>query len=120
MNSSMFTELLLQQYEKINPLFQKENMENNLFVDFYNIIGDEELQQNVDEFKKYIDSNSDYIKLIVTNNDNKIFKQPIILLIYYSFKRWCNRTINNWPYSSKTLNDVLHGFGISSDILYDI
>lgn len=74
---------------------------------------------NKNDFNKYIVDNKQIFNYLIWNTNHNMLSQPVILLISYSLHKYCNNTIENWPFSYDALNDVLEGLGYSSDILFD-
>ena len=96
-------------YKKINIPQTEEKLTNSIFDSYKEDISKvkiEEIQQFLNKYK--------FIKDIINDRYNKklLYRQPIVLLIYYMAKTKHNNTWNKWPFTHEQIKQIYIDLGI--------
>ena len=73
---------------------------------------------DVDDFKEFINSedfNGVIYSIKKNYNENLIFRQPIIILLFYLVENYEIKTRKNWPFTEDKLEPIYIGLGKSFD-----
>lgn len=112
-------ETVLDQYRKFYPGYVLRDKDRDEIKEFVQSNGKLSDSFNKSDFIKYVSINRNSLSNILNTKDRGSLNNPVILLISYSLHKWCNVTIDNWPFSYERLKDTLRVLGYSTDLLYD-
>lgn len=94
--------------------YEYESKINSLIFDSYSMLIDTVNVKNIIDY--YSDSNNSYIfSKIKERNDILLYKQPLILLLYFLCEKYEYKTKELWPISSEFIRPIYMDLGISFD-----
>ncbi|GAA0861683.1 RelA/SpoT domain-containing protein [Paraclostridium tenue] len=110
-NYSDLLEKLTEYYRSFAPIDTPDENINNLIIDSYRDFLDKNIYEKI---KTFIDSKKSIKKKILQNQEIKlIYKQPVILLVYYLIKYNRKAVYRDWPLTEDCLIPLYNDLGIS-------
>jgi len=103
---------LIKLFQTIKPSFSEQQLEYDMSEIMLDIINIEEV--TIDLIQNMTQRNHEYIEHI-SLTDNKLFNQPIVLIVLYLFINKRLYLKDNWPFSDKALEDLYFCLGVSND-----
>lgn len=103
---------LIRLFQSIKPDFTEQQLDFEMSETIMDLIDIDAI--SIEKIENMIHRDTDYIECI-KHVDNILFNQPIILIITYLFINRRSFINEEWPFSSKALEDLYFYFGVSYD-----
>lgn len=100
-------------YSTFVPGFNKTNVDTRLSDTVFELL--KSIPVDIADVSKFINTNSDDIKVHLNNSKSYITSQPVILLVLYYIIRTPNQLKNLWHLSTSVLKNLFNSIGHSFD-----